>query len=47
MTCTLPDGVSVAVPYTAGTATYADTARCNILAGCPSLGAGRTSTRSA
>jgi Flp pilus assembly protein TadG len=38
--CTLSDGTTVTVPYTAsGTPTYAPAGRCNVLAGC---GSGRT-----
>lgn len=38
-TCTLPDGAVVTVPYSTVSATYVDTTRCNVLAGC---GSGRT-----
>ncbi len=41
-TCTLPDGTGLTVPYSASSKTYLDVNRCNVLAGCPSLGAGRT-----
>ena len=41
-TCVLPDGSSLTVPYSATSTTYADTGRCNIQAGCPTLGVGRT-----
>ena len=42
-TCMLPDGSSLTVPYSA-TARRRRTRqrRCNVQAGCPTLGAGRT-----
>lgn len=36
MTCTDVNGVSQTLPYTAVSATYADTTRCAVLLGCPS-----------
>ena len=39
MTCPMPDGTSLTVPYSAVSETYVDTTRCNTLAGC---GGGRT-----
>ncbi len=33
-TCTFTDGTTTTVPYTATSVGYADTSRCNVLAGC-------------
>ena len=41
-TCTMPDNTTVTVPYSASTKTYLEANRCNVLAGCPSMGSGRT-----
>ena len=38
MTCTLPDGRTVSVPYTLASAGYPDIQRCNQVGGCPPLG---------
>jgi hypothetical protein len=35
--CVLPDGTSVAVPYTLITAGYPESQRCTVLKGCPSM----------
>lgn len=38
LTCTLADGTRLTVPYTQTTAGYPVSERCNVLAGCPTLG---------
>jgi hypothetical protein len=42
-TCTYPDGTSVTVPYTAsGGNDYPESARCNVVGGCPGFAPART-----
>lgn len=41
-TCTLSDGTTVTVPYTATGTGYPPSQRCNVLGGCPSLTPART-----
>ncbi len=41
-TCTMPDNTTVTVPYSASSRTYLEANRCNVLAGCPAMGSGRT-----
>ncbi len=41
-TCTMTDGSTISVPYTVSSNGYPVSARCNVLSGCPTLGADRT-----
>ena len=35
--CVMPDGTTVALPYTLDVANYPEAQRCSVLGGCPSL----------
>jgi hypothetical protein len=40
--CAIATGITLTVPYTLLSATYLDTQRCNVLAGCPTMTPTRT-----